>query len=77
MGLFLGWQTGPAWRILVAVGFFGGYTTFSSFSLDTYNLILRGHYGPALGNALGSVILGLLGTWLGDVLARAMLGSKV
>ena len=76
MGLILGLQWGPGWRTLLVVGFLGGYTTFSSFSLETYNLIQRGNYLPAIGNVVGSVVLGLLGTWAGDVLARLLSGAK-
>lgn len=60
-------------RLAVVIGFLGSFTTFSTFSLDTYALWERGHSGWALANAGGSVVLGLgcvvLGLWLGRAMA--------
>jgi CrcB protein len=60
-------------RLAFVIGFLGSFTTFSTFSLDTYALWERGHSGWALANAGGSVALGLgcvvLGLWLGRWLA--------
>lgn len=75
-GLLLNLQAGSMWRNLLIVGFLGGYTTFSSFSNETYGLIQSGSYLPAFGNIFGSVVVGLLGTWLGDVLARLLHGGR-
>jgi CrcB protein len=61
---------------LLVVGFLGGYTTFSSFSFETLGLIRDGSYVSAFGYVLGSVLFGLIGTWLGDVGARALTGGK-
>lgn len=41
------------------VGLCGGFTTFSSFSLQTYDLLRSGHWGCALANVLLSTVLGL------------------
>lgn len=59
-----------AWRLAVLVGLLGSFTTFSSFSLETYNLVITGFYGRALANIIVSVSLCLLGTWVGVSVAR-------
>ena len=60
----------PELRAMVLVGVLGGYTTFSSFSLETFNLIRDNQPGAAFLYSTGSVILGLTATWLGIQLAR-------
>jgi CrcB protein len=60
----------PNWRLLLVVGFLGGYTTFSSFEFETYQAIRDGGYWIGLVNVLASVILGFVGVWLGAALAR-------
>nr|WP_290668254.1 fluoride efflux transporter CrcB [Ardenticatena sp.] len=62
----------PRWRFLIAVGFFGSYTTFSTFSVETFRLLESGSWWLALGNASGSLLVGLLGAWFGVMLARAL-----
>jgi CrcB protein len=57
-------------RAFVMVGVCGGFTTFSSFSLQTFELLQRGETLRASGYIIGSVLLCLLGVWLGIVLAR-------
>lgn len=59
----------PLVRILLATGVLGGYTTFSSFSLDAITLLESGAL-PALVYAFASVVLGFGGAALGVVLAR-------
>ncbi len=75
-GLLFAMRDGSMWRNLLVVGFLGGYTTFSSFSNETYGLIQSGSYLPAFGNICGSVVFGLLGTWLGDVVSRLLHGGR-
>lgn len=58
-------------RQFVMVGLCGGYTTFSSFSLQTLNLLRGGEWAPAAGNILGSVVLCMIGVWLGAISAAA------
>ena len=57
-------------RAFVIVGFLGGFTTFSSFSLDTLALARDGHPGQAAINVAGQVGLSLLGAWVGFRLAK-------
>ena len=61
-------------RLLLAVGFCGGYTTFSTFSLDTVALLETRGWGIATVNVLASVGLGLAGLGLGLVVGRMVLG---
>jgi fluoride exporter len=64
-GVFAGTTT----RQFVMIGLLGGYTTFSSFSLQTLNLVQDGEWLQAGGNIVGSVVLSLLAIWLGHILA--------
>ncbi len=52
------------------VGIIGGYTTFSAFSVQTFRLMLQERWAAAALVIIGSVVLCLLGTWLGHSLAR-------
>jgi CrcB protein len=60
----------PDLRLLVAVGFLGSYTTFSTYALDTANLLRTKNYGSTLFYWAGSAILGFLCLELGSFLAR-------
>jgi CrcB protein len=76
MGVLVGalarWQ--PEWqheaRLFIAVGILGGFTTFSSFSLDTVALIERGALAQAGTYAALSVVVCLLGLYLGLLITR-------
>jgi fluoride exporter len=59
----------PAFRQFFMIGVLGGYTTFSSFSLQTLALARDGEWTFAMLNALGSFALCLLAVWAGDYLA--------
>ena len=59
-------------RQFVMTGLCGGYTTFSSFSLQTLNLLRDGEWTPAAGNILGSVVFCMIGVWLGAISAAAI-----
>lgn len=57
-------------RLFLATGILGGFTTFSAFSLDTLLLVERHAYGLAAGYAIGSVIAGVSALFLGLALFR-------
>jgi fluoride exporter len=61
-------QPHPNWRLLLVVGFLGGYTTFSSFEDETYQAIRQGGQWIGAVNVIGSVVFGYLAVWLGTVL---------
>ena len=58
-------QPHPFWRLLLVVGFLGGYTTFSSLEYETLQAARQGSPWMALLNALGSVGLGYFAVWFG------------
>ncbi len=62
----------PRLRLLIATGFLGAYTTFSTFTYESMTLLTKGALMPGLLNILGSTALGLLavgaGIWLGKSL---------
>jgi len=68
------WLVSPTFRQFIMVGMCGGYTTFSSFSLQTLSLAREGQYLEAGANVLVSVLFCLLAVWLGHLLG-ATLGS--
>ena len=60
----------PTIRAALLTGVLGGYTTFSSFSFETFSLLRDGEIWLAIVNALGSVALGLVAVWMGVRLAQ-------
>jgi len=58
------------WRAALLIGVLGGFTTFSSFSIETFNLLEQGDYLKAGINALLSLTLCLGATWAGVILGR-------
>ncbi len=50
----------PDWRVAITVGFFGGYTTFSSFGWETAKMLEDGEWLPAAAYVAASVLVGLL-----------------
>ena len=59
------------WYLLLGAGFCGGFTTFSTFSLETLELMQQGRLWAAAGYVFGSVAAGLVGVWLAMKLAGA------
>ena len=62
----------PSLRQFVMPGICGGFTTFSTFSLETLNLARDGQWLKAASNVGASVLLCLLGVWLGHALATSL-----
>jgi CrcB protein len=62
----------PMWRLLLVVGFLGGYTTFSSYTYEAIALVEAGEWQSAAWYVVGSNGLGLLATWGGMIAARAL-----
>ena len=57
-------------RTVVMIGFLGGFTTFSSFGLQTFTLLRDGEFWFAAVNIVGSNLLGLLMVWAGYTLGK-------
>jgi CrcB protein len=64
-----GWLS-PQFRLFWGVGVMGGYTTFSTYVLGIYLLAQRGAFWTSYTYGIGSLLLGLVGAWLGILLAR-------
>lgn len=77
LGLFLIWTgervlTDPRWRLLVAVGFCGGYSTYSSYAFETFALFEAGQWAASAMNILATNILCFVAVTLGAVVARTL-----
>ena len=70
------WFVSSELRQFLMIGVCGGYTTFSSFSLQTLNLARDGEWLPAAMNVALSVVLCLAGVWLGNSLALSLNSLK-
>lgn len=70
------WMASPTFRQFIMLGICGGYTTFSSFSLQTLTLVEEGQWFRAGANAVLSLVLCLVGVWLGHALALNLTGMK-
>ena len=77
LGFFLMWTTervfaDPKWRLLVAVGFCGSYTTFSGYAFETMSYFEQGHWTLFASNILANNILSLGAVIVGAMIARAI-----
>lgn len=68
-----GGTVSPQARAFLAIGFCGGFTTFSAFSFETISLLEGGHLGRAGAYVIASVALSLTAGWLGLLAARQLL----
>lgn len=62
----------PTVRSVILIGFLGGFTTFSSYGLQTFTLLREGEVGLALLNVAFSNLLGVVMVWLGYTLVKAL-----
>ena len=77
LAFFLVWTTervlaDPRWRLIIAVGFCGGYTTFSSYAYETFALFENGQWLTCAANIVANNVLCLASTVLGAMLARVL-----
>jgi fluoride exporter len=77
LGLFLVWSTeralpDPRWRLLIAIGFCGSYTTFSSYAFESFALFEQGNYMLFATNVLANNLLCLAGVLTGAIIARSL-----
>jgi fluoride exporter len=77
LGLFLIWTTervfaDPKWRWLVAIGFCGSYTTFSSYAFETLSYFEQGHWSLFAANIVSNNLLCLGAVLAGAALARSI-----
>ena len=77
LGLFLVWATeravpDPRWRLLIAIGFCGSYTTFSSYAFESFAYFEQGHWLLFGTNVLANNLLCLVAVLAGAALARGI-----
>ena len=64
------WQIDPAIKLMILVGFLGAFTTFSTFSMETFHLLQQGHPLKAVINSLLSVVFCVFAVWLGILVGQ-------
>ncbi len=63
---------GPEWRAAILIGLLGSFTTFSTFSIETLNLIEQAYYLKALLNVIVSVVACIGAAWSGVIIGRML-----
>jgi CrcB protein len=64
------WLVEPNIRLFLTVGILGGFTTFSTFSYETIEILRAGNIATGFLNIIGSIIFCLGGTWAGSIAAK-------
>lgn len=77
LGFFMAWTTervlaDPRWRLLIAIGFCGSYTTFSSYAFESVAYVEQGHWWFFAANVLANNVLCLGAALAGMAAARAL-----
>jgi fluoride exporter len=62
----------PRWRYLIAVGFLGAYTTFSTYTYESFNLLFKGQWAAGLLNLFASTIIGVFAVGLGVFIGKSL-----
>ena len=66
------WLVQPNVRLFLTVGILGGFTTFSTFSYETIEILKAGNFTTGLINIAGSIVFCLGATWAGSVAAKLL-----
>jgi fluoride exporter len=70
------WPPNRLLRPFLGIGLLGGFTTFSTYMLDTQDLLRAGRPGPALLYLFGTLLFGILASWAGVAVTRAVVEAR-